>query len=423
MHSKLAILHAHNTYNNGSFMMLINFIWYYIKNLPKNSPVTFWIELDGVDNQKRLIEAFPQTLLTNKKVVIESLPFKITSIDNSPFLSKIFRLYTKFYSHPCYFKKLDIDSVIILGGDDISEYYKKWMILSDLYRIYRYSKFFNTFLVGQTIGPFTGIRKKIAAKCLSNTFISSRDNITKNYLRDALKIVPTRVYEGADLCFPDLPEPEGHQDMPKKYGLTPDGYLTMVPGGYYSLYSPNKSDYIRSWTCIVSDILKLKEHLTKKIVFLPHVTRPEDDREMIGLIIDRLSEKEKLTDRICVIKDELLPHQLREILGKGYFTITSRMHAALSTFQMKKPAIALAYSVKYDGVVGQSVQCPELVIHCSAKMFNDQKIISKEVLQKMSYISDNYPKINRHLNTRVEELKILAEGQIRHIVMANEKTE
>lgn len=423
MHSKLAILHAHNTYNNGSFMMLINFIWYYVKNLPKNSQVTFWIELDGADNQQRLIQALPKELLKNKKLVIESLPVKITSIDNSSFLQKIVRLYIKLFCHPGYFKKLGIESVVILGGDDISEYYKKWMILSDLYRIYRYTKFFTTYLVGQTIGPFTGGRKKFAAKCLSNTTIFCRDSITTNYLKDELSINPERVYEAADLCFPELPKPEVQEDILHKYSLTADGYLTLVPGGYFSLYTLNKNDYLSSWTRIVNDLLELKEHRTKKLVFLPHVTRPEDDREMIELITNLLSEKGKLSERICVIEDELLPHQLREILGNGYFTITSRMHAALSTFQMKKPAIALAYSIKYDGVIGQSVQCPELIVHCSAEMFSNQEIVSQEVLLRISYIAVNYFEIYGHLNTRIDELKILAENQIKHLVKENENKE
>jgi len=168
--------------------MLINLIWYYIKHTPADSRITFWVELDGYDNELRLRKALSGDLLSDRRIEIRSLPLKITSVDNSSFIRKSFRLLGKFYRHPAYFRKLGIDSLIILGGDDISEYYKKWMILSDLYRIYRYSRSFPTVLAGQTIGPFHGIREKAAARWLSKTIIYTRDETTASYLEENLML-------------------------------------------------------------------------------------------------------------------------------------------------------------------------------------------------------------------------------------------
>ena len=424
MHTQLAILHAQNTYNNGSFMMLINFLWYYVKHAPENTRITFWIELDGTDNYDRLRKALPDQLLGSEKVDLRQLPVKITSVDQSSFLRKVIRLFAKFYSHPRYFKKLGINTVIILGGDDISEYYKKWMILSDLYRIYRYSKFFNTILGGQTIGPFNGLREKVAAKCLSKAVMFSRDDLTATYLKDQLNIPANRIYKSADLCFPELPlphneagiGPDNEHGILLSYGLDPDGYITLVPGGFYSLYTKDKQGYIDSWRQLVNDLLEVSVYKRMKIVLLPHVTRPEDDREMIDYIYDSLIKKGGHSDRICVIKEELLPYQLRQILGHGYFTISSRMHAALSTFQMKKPAVAIGYSIKYDGVIGQSLQCPELVVHCSADLLANPGRFSREVLAKTSFVEEHYQQLLTHLELRVPDLAAMAEEQIREIV-------
>ncbi len=401
-------------------MMLINLVWYYVKQTPDKTRITFWIELDGTENFNRLISALPDQLLSSEKVILKQLPVKITSIDHSSFLKKAIRLIAKFYGHPRYFQKLGIDSVIILGGDDISEYYKKWMILSDLFRIYRYSKKFNTILGGQTIGPFKGLREKVAAKCLSKTVIFSRDDLTANYLKDQLNIPVLQIHKSADLCFPELPLPNNEAgietDILAAYDLNPDAYITLVPGGFYSLYTKNKQAYIDSWIQLVHDLLDASAFKNKKIVLLPHVTRPEDDREMIDLIFNLPVRTRKFSARICVIKEELLPHQLRQILGNGYFTISSRMHAALSTFQMKKPAVAIGYSIKYDGVIGGSVQCPELLVHCSANLLSNPDKFSHEVLSKTSYVEENYQQIITRLKARIPQLAAMAEDQIREII-------
>ena len=400
-------------------MMLINFIWYYVKHATDNTRITFWIELDGTDNYNRLISALPDQLLAGERVALRQLPVKITSVDHSSTLRKAIRLFAKFYVHPRYFRKLGIDAIVILGGDDISEYYKRWLILSDLFRIYRYSNSFNTILGGQTIGPFKGLREKVAAKCLSKAVIFSRDNLTATYLKDQLNIPVRQIHESADLCFPELPVPGNESDIEPcilaSYDLDPDGYITLVPGGFYSLYTKDKQGYINSWLRLVNDLLETSAFKRKKIVLLPHVTRPEDDRKMIHAIDDLLQEGGEISDRICMIKEELLPHQLRHILGNGYFTISSRMHAALSTFQMKKPAVAIGYSIKYDGVIGRSVQCPELVVHCSADLFTKPDKFSREVLSITSYVEEHYQQLITHLELRIPELAAMAEDQIRVI--------
>jgi colanic acid/amylovoran biosynthesis protein len=198
-------------------------------------------------------------------------------------------------------------------------------------------------------------------------------------------------------------------------GLIGEEYITLVPGGHISLYTKDKSAYIRSWVQLVRDLLGNGVHLSKKIVFLPHVTRPEDDREIIHLIVDSLSGKGEAPERFCILEEELFPHQLRQILGNGYLTITSRMHAAVSAFQRKKPAIALAHSVKYDGVIGQSLECPELVVHCAADLIKEPVQFSQAVQRKVSYVDQHYEQIRRHLDARIPALQVMAEDQIREI--------
>jgi len=398
--------------------MLINLIWYYVQHQPEDARVTFWVELDGNENFERLIRAFPGDFFSSGRLEIKKLPLKITSIDNSSPLRKAFRLFAKFYRHTRTFKRLGIDSVLILGGDDISEYYKKWMILSDLYRIFRYSKKFPVVLAGQTIGPFKGLREKLATVCLSKTLIYSRDELSYLYLKDRLKLSEQKIHSSADLCFPELALQQKTDGILESLDLKANCYITLVPGGFYSLYTNDLDAYITSWAHLIKELLNTQAHRKRRIVLLPHVTRPEDDREMIIAIHKKLTSEGEDSERIRIIAEEMMPHELRFILGNGYLTISSRMHAALSTFQMKKPAVALGYSVKYEGVIGRSVQCPELVLPCSAKLLTNPKHFSIKVLDKTSYIEKHYEQLISHLDTRIPRLKAMAEDQIREISMA-----
>jgi len=398
-------------------MMLINLIWYYVKHAPEHARITFWVELDGEENYKRLMKALPHELFSGGQVEIKQLPLKITSIDNSSILLKTMRLIVKFYKHPGIFKKLGIDRIILLGGDDISEYYKKWMILSDLYRISRYSHKFPTILAGQTIGPFKGLREKVAARCLSGTLVYTRDELSATYLKEGLSLPEKHIHSSADLCFPDLPAQETAGTILESYALKPDQYITLVPGGFYKLYTADRTGYINSWVRLIKKLVETDAYKKKQIVLLPHVTRPEDDRKMIRAIHHSLSKNGDHTERICMIGEELMPHQLRQILGSGHLTISSRMHAALSTFQMRKPAIALGYSVKYEGVIGRSVQCHQLVVHCSANLLTDPERFSAEVLDKTRYIEEHYQQLITQLETRIPQLQAMAEDQIRDICL------
>ncbi len=415
MSQQIAILHAHNTFNNGSFMMLINLIWHWGKAGDQNDPLTFWIEMDGRSNLERLEQAIPAGQLRARGIRLKALPLKITSADRAPLPVKIVRLWAKFHRHPRYFRKQGIKSIIILGGDDISEYYKKWMILSDLYRIGRYSRNLHTVLAGQTIGPFTGIRQAAASRFLKRTTIYSRDTPSARYLKEKLQLPATGVHESADLCFPDLPaQQELGQNMLSRYGLRERDYICIVPGGFFSLYTHDRASYINSWTSFIAALIRDPELKGKKVVLLPHVTRPEDDRRVIRSIAGGMA-KEGAKGQLVMVDDELLPQQLRAILGGGQLTISSRMHAALSTFQRRTPAIAIGYSVKYDGVIGHALQLPDLVLHSSGQLLQDADRFSRELLGKFHYVSQREHEIRKQLEERIPLLSKMALRQISDI--------
>jgi len=151
-------------------------------------------------------------------------------------------------------------------------------------------------------------------------------------------------------------------------------------------------------------------------VFLPHVLIPThvDDRLIIREIINRLDEKSKI--RIIAIDDAMLPSEAREILGDGIFTITGRMHAAVSTFYMRKPAISLSYSVKYAGVIGDGLDMNELVIESAGEKLWNSGEISKLVDEKVNFVLNNYNELVKKIDIKVSETSKIVEEELDDVI-------
>jgi colanic acid/amylovoran biosynthesis protein len=98
-----------------------------------------------------------------------------------------------------------------------------------------------------------------------------------------------------------------------------------------------------------------------------------------------------------------MPSQARCILGNGYFTITGRMHAAVSTFQMNKPAICLSYSAKYKGVIGEGLKRNDLIIEATDDSLYRNGVLAKTVADKVNYIDNNYPSLIREIKSEVKK--------------------
>ena len=97
------------------------------------------------------------------------------------------------------------------------------------------------------------------------------------------------------------------------------------------------------------------------------------------------------------------PLQARFILGNGYLTITGRMHGAISTLQMRKPAISIAYSVKYKGVIGEGLDLNELIVEGSKKEDWKKNIIEKNVCNKLEYVLSNYDNLIEKINKKIND--------------------
>ncbi|WP_315112825.1 polysaccharide pyruvyl transferase family protein [Clostridium intestinale] len=391
MKIKLELIHP---YNYGNLMMTSNYIQYTAKNSRKD--IVFYMDLKDEDELERVRESISPEL-RNKVFKTND----VQKVDN-----KIVALLSYFKS--TFKERKEYDSIVFLGGDCLSEYYsiKKFLLRS--LKIYVSAKKIPVLLIGQTIGPFTSYRKLLTSICLKKSFISTRDRVCYKYLREDLKL--NNICDSRDLAFLDLPQQDENRDnLLNKYNLINKEYITLVPSGLYKSYTNNREMYIKRYIEITEKLLSNSYLEGKRIVFLPHVVNCDTDD---GYIINDIYEYFKNNDRILKIESPLMPQEARYILGNGLFTITGRMHAAVSTFQMGIPAISLSYSVKYKGVIGDGLDLNELIVECVGNDIWSNNDFSSIVMNKAEFVMKNYESITNKVNCNVNKSKELAILQI-----------
>lgn len=406
---KILITHVSNTFNYGTAMMAINLIYYLNQNYDEK--LEFYTDIikdNDLDRIKRST-GIENIQKTNLEVELHNLPIKkgIDKILYMPVkLTKLFSIFNNFSINVI--KNFDV--LIVLGGDDLSEYYSKIILLGEFYKISKISKMRKVILVGQTIGPFYAWRKKLASTVLKDIDIYTRDTWTYRYLKQDLKV--DNLFDSRDLAFMKLPrqDDENIKKTISKYNLKQNEYITLVPSGLYKSYTESYEDYIEGWKKIIIKILSNKKFSNKKIVLLSHVLKPKDVDD--GKVINSLKLTFKDKDNIVFVTEELLPDEARNILGNGILTITGRMHAAISTFQMNKPAISLSYSVKYKGVIGEGLNMNSLVIESANSDKWKSGSIVNEVINKIDYVMNNYDELNNKIRLNVKECEEKSMQQI-----------
>ena len=392
---KIKIDHINNTYNYGSLMMAINTIRV-INDYCKDAE--FYVDTDTNEDLERLIKE------TNVDKIYKQKKYKEINYNNN--VSKLYKIYRKLKKPQLDGKYYDCN--IVLGGDDISEYYGSKFLINGLIKIKLSTINMPVMLIGQTIGPFTSYRKNLVKHVLKKTKIYTRDDNCTEYLKN---MNMKNIMDGRDLAFLELPNNKKSSGILEKYELTDKKYITIVPSGLYMSYIKNKETYINEQIKIIENIMNCNELDEFNIVLLPHVLKPEfvDDTIMIKEIMNKVNPSYK--NRIIAIEDSMLASEAREILGNGSFTISGRMHASVSTFYMRKPSISLSYSVKYAGVIGNGLDMSDLVIESKAEDWTSGKI-SNIVMDKIKYVINNYDDLIKKIDKNVKNVSDIVNNEL-----------
>ncbi len=352
------IYNCSNTYNYGSMMMGENFISYF--NMVTGKTNRYYVETEDEINVTRLKDATG---------INEIYPVAMNSLFRSG-LNKIDYLmaFAGLKKVSSDFAKM-IDMAIVLGGDDFTEDYG---FAGPVVSAFLFDLFIKgggrLVMLSQTIGPFHSYRTPAMKYLLRKVDrIFTRDKKSCEYLRS---IGLKNTYLCDDLALLPL-------SRQKKQKRT-DEYILFFPSELIYRYAMegDRADWVKFCMFMVSHLLD--RFPDKKLVLLPHVLKPKhvDDRIMVR-------ELQEADSSIIAVTDEMLPYEVRCYIQSSCFIVSARMHPVISAIQCKVPAVALAYSDKYQGIIGGQFGLEECIIDVR---YNTYEGMKKSFVQRLDCI-------------------------------------
>lgn len=330
----------------------------------------------------------------------------------SPLRRKAARLWSLLFEN----EGRGFDLLIVLGGDDLSEYYSPWAPALALIRKWRASFRTRVVLLGQTVGPFhRPLNRFLARHLMPRMELYSRDEPNAAYLSKEFGLHP---HLSADLALCDLPLQRETGVTPlSDYGLQEAEYLTLIVSGCQSggkYYCQNADTYFTRFREIIRHLLSDPRLTGKQIVLLAHTFGSHgDEPAAIRTVAEGLSPDER--KRLVVIPEKIGPTRARAILGHGLLTVTGRMHAAVSTFQGGRPAISLSYSAKYEGVIGRGLGRSDLIIEANDNELWESGHIVNLVTEKVDYVLSNYDRLRHEITERVTVARQQADKTLQNL--------
>lgn len=374
-------------------MMVENFIYYTTKFLSK---VKFIVVTDKPqETNSRLKSAL------NDNFEILCVPYKnVFSIDN---FKKMMGFREEEKLEGVINKEIDV--VIVLGGDIFTEDYSKLFPLFKLFQLYSLKKLGKKiYMLSQTIGPFHSWRENVAIYFLRKfDKIYTRERISFEYLH---KFKLTNLCLSSDLAFLPLFKEENSDKIPIEINKP---YIVVVPSEIIWKYSKIKDyeksrvEYIEFLSKILVEIMRRFE--SYNLVILPFVLSPEmaDDRLAGRDLIISLLRKGISEEKIFFIKDSLLPYQARSILRNSEFVLTGRMHAAISSLTVNIPFLAISYSRKFWGIIGDYFNLKQLIVDIrNYENYDDLYIAS---LERLEFIFSNVQFLKEIMYGKVIEMQ------------------
>jgi polysaccharide pyruvyl transferase WcaK-like protein len=354
--------------------------------------------------------------LKNNITVLIALAFMLNFL---PFK----RLRSKIITGNPYLRTIDNAQVIgaISGGDSFSDIYGLerffYVALPQILVLLLRKKLI---LLPQTLGPFDRQITRLFARYILNRakLIYSRDFLGLSEIKTLLHSPgDTQKYRFCyDVGFvldPLKPEKMELQDFFAQrkgesviVGFNISGLLYM--GGYKrnNMFKLN-IDY-HEFVYEIIEFLLSKENTL--VLLLPHVFGNSQQSENDSTVCLRVYAdlKHKFRDRLFVLEGEYNQNEIKNIIGQCDFFIGSRMHACIAALSQNIPAVAIAYSKKFFGVI-QSIGMESLVA--------DPKIMSKEkVIQTIDNAYKQRTIIRESLSIKIPQVQKAVLAEFGHIL-------
>jgi len=266
-------------------------------------------------------------------------------------------------------------------------------------------------LLPQTLGPFRRTSAKAVAKFIMKraTSVYSRD---RESIREAEAILGNDVEPGKlklsyDMGFVMPPVAPAQlnvsgwlqkRDGSSLVGLNVSGLLFVStpdggdPFGF-------RDEYRKLVYRIIDFFLAEK---TARVLLIPHVlgTGAESDSDACAQVHEELATK--YGDRIHHVEGWHTPGEMKYVIGECDFFLGSRMHACIAALSQTVPAVAIAYSRKFLGVM-ETIGVEDIVV-------DPQCMTADEILHAIAGIYQHKDELRQRLKNKMPDVR---EGVLR----------
>ncbi len=298
----------------------------------------------------------------------------------------------------------------IAGGDSFSDIYGlgrfMYVALPQLLTLCLGKKLIH---LPQTLGPFKKrITRTIGRYILGRaSLIYSRD---REGLEEIRKVLPAGYRpENVRFCYdlgfvvdpvaPQTPEMidlfRRKMDPATLVGLNISGLLYM--GGYtQNNMFGLKLDYREFVLRLINFLVETKG---AQVVLIPHVFGTAEERESDAAVCQKVYEevRERYPEKVFTLREQYDQGRIKYIIGLCDFFIGSRMHACIAALSQNIPAVAIAYSKKFKGVL-KTIGAESLVA-------DPRLMTEEEIFQIVDLAYDERDLIRNRLQERIPEVK------------------
>lgn len=299
----------------------------------------------------------------------------------------------------------------ISGGDSFSDIYgMKRMFYVSLPQLLVLLLDKPLILLPQTIGPFKRqLSQKIARRVLRDAaIVYSRDEEGIIYTQNLLgnKSNNKQLRFSPDVAFVVEPIPsqanfiEGgidgllKEDRPL-IGLNISGLL--YQGGYTRTNMFGlKSNYQELIFKLVQFFIDKKN---ANLVLIPHVIGKNDNIESDDYACRKIYDAftEYHGKQLYMVNGDYKPNEMKYIIGQCDFFLGSRMHACIAALSQHIPAVGLAYSRKFAGVLKS--------VHVAALVLDLRLLTTQEVLHQVNKLYDERWVLRQRLEHTIPPIK------------------
>lgn len=203
----------------------------------------------------------------------------------------------------------------------------------------------------QAMGPFRGpVNRGLARLVLPRlAAVCPRGEATERHLRG---LGLTNLVPAADLAFTMRVPDQVRARMRQRLATAATGpYLIVSPSQVVDTYCRSRGiDYPRIMAELIDAAADRTGHT---VLVIAHSAQPEAGvnhmndlplcRTIVGLV--------RSPEQVVLFDEDLLPTELRAVIGEGAALVTSRFHAMISALVERTPMLVIGWSHKYEEVL------------------------------------------------------------------------